>query len=346
MAICSQELVFAGTGVRRWITGVGGSGKSALAYRMLRIATESKSTAPMPILVDEDWDGTLLDHVAQLLRIDDRVPIPKMVEILGASGQLLLLIDSLSERGMTDATDQVAQTVGRGIFKFVVVTSRQPAPTGQVWETFETLIAQPLTPEQVPVYVATYAPTDRRLWVLQQIEPLISNKRRLSPLFLRFAIEQSLVGEVTSTTTLDLILQYVEALRFGKLDLNGDDMLRAASTAATEAIRESLVPREIEQGVLRGVLIKEADVIPFMSAKTDKPVDPAAIIEMLVTCGLLNRNRINRRLQFAYDPVAEHLAAWRMTQRPAEGVTLKNRILSEPDSAIAHAMAEIDMAAE
>ena len=49
----------AGTGARRWITGVGGSGKSALAYRMLRISTESKSKAPMPILVDEDWEAPL-----------------------------------------------------------------------------------------------------------------------------------------------------------------------------------------------------------------------------------------------------------------------------------------------
>jgi hypothetical protein len=33
------------------------------------------------------------------------------------------------------------------------------------------------------------------------------------PLFLRFAIEQPLVGELGSTRTLDLVLQYVEALR-------------------------------------------------------------------------------------------------------------------------------------
>jgi hypothetical protein len=176
--------LLAGTGARRWITGVGGSGKSALAYRMLRIATESKLTAPMPILVDEDWDGTLLDHVAQLLKIDDRIPGPKMVEILGASGHLLLLIDSLSERSMMYASDQVAQTVGRGIFKSIVVTSRLPAPTGQVWETFKTVIAHPLTQNQVPAYIETYAPENRRAWVSQQILPLIKNKRSLSPLFL------------------------------------------------------------------------------------------------------------------------------------------------------------------
>ena len=100
----------------------------------------------------------LLDHVASCCKIEDRVPIPKMVEILGATGHLLLLINSLSERSMTDATDQVTQAVGKGIFKSIVVTSRQSTPTGRVWETFKTLVAQPLTQEQVPAYVETYAP--------------------------------------------------------------------------------------------------------------------------------------------------------------------------------------------
>ena len=82
----------------------------------------------------------------------------------------------------------------------------------------------------------------------------------------------------------------------------------------------------------------------FMNAKNSASVDPAAIIEMLVGCGLLNRNKTNRRLQFAYDPVAEHLAA-RMAALggPGAGVApLKDRILSEPHSAIAHAMADIE----
>jgi hypothetical protein len=39
----------------------------------------------------------------------------------------------------------------------------------------------------------------------------------------------------------------------GRLDPNADHMLRAASIAATEAVRDGLVPREIEQSYLRGV---------------------------------------------------------------------------------------------
>jgi hypothetical protein len=206
--------------------------------------------------------------------------------------------------------------------------------------------ALPLTADQAPDYVATYAPRDRRAQVLDRVAPLVSDKRSISPLFLRFAIEQALMGPVASTSALDLVLRYIEALRAGKLAINADDMLRAASVVACEAVRESLIPREIEQPYLRGVLVKEADTMPFMDAKHNKSIDPAAIIEMLVDCGLLNRNRINRRLQFAYDPVAEQLAARAVALRVKDSsvAQLKKRILSEPDSTIARAIREIELA--
>jgi hypothetical protein len=229
----------------------------------------------LPILVDEDWAGPLLDHVSQLLRLDDRVPTRKMVEVLGSGGDLYPVIDSLSERGVSDAVKKVADAVESGTFKSIVVTSRRPAPTGKVWQSFRSITALPLTAAQVPDYVAAYAPPDGRAQVLERIKPLVTDRRSLSPLFVRFAIEQALAGAVTSTNTLDLVLRYVEALRVGKVDLSADDMLRAASIAAMEAVRESLVPREIEQSYLRGVLVKEADAITFMNAKNEKPIDPA-----------------------------------------------------------------------
>jgi hypothetical protein len=179
--------------------------------------------------------------------------------------------------------------------------------------------------------------------VSRQIAPLVAASQSISPLFVRFAIEQALAGQVTSTSTLDLVPQYVEALRADRVDLNADDMLRAASIAATETVRETLVPREIERDYLLGVLVTAAGSVEFMNASNTVSVKAAQIIEMLIDCGLLNRNVTNRRLQFAYDPVAEHLAT-RLAAQPEVGAgvaPLKDRILSEPGSAIARVMAEI-----
>jgi WD40 repeat protein len=301
-------------GIQLWINGVGGSGKSALSFQLARRARENNASSALPILVDEDWDGLLLDHIAQLLRVNDRCPTRKMVEVLGSGGELYPIIDSLSERGMPNAAEKVGNTVITGAFKSIVVTSRQSVSTGKAWQRFRSIIVMPLTAAQVPDYIGAYAPLNLQAQVADRIRPLIGDRSSLSPLFLRFAIEQALAGAATSTSTLDLILQYVEALRAHKLDLNADDMLRAASIAARESLRNRVVPGEIEQAYLRGVLVKEADALPFMNSKNNSSIDPAAIIEMLISCGLLNRNRTNRRLQFAYDPVAEKLAAHAATQ--------------------------------
>ncbi|MGH6924086.1 MAG: hypothetical protein ACRED5_10135, partial [Propylenella sp.] len=336
----------AGKSTLRWIDGVGGSGKSALAFEMLRVATANNKRAPLPVLIDEDWRGTLADHIAQLLRVGERAPTSQMVVTLGAAGHLCPLIDSLSERGVADAVDQVGEAVGNGWFKSLVVTSRQEKPGGQVWERFAELAARPLTADDIPDYIAAYAP-DSVAEVRRRIEPLIVSDKPISPLFVRFAIEQAMVGDVASTSALGLVLQYVEALRAGKVDLGADDMRRSASIAAVEAIRDDLVPREISSDYLRGVLQTDADRLAFMNAAGNGKVDPAAIIEMLVECGLLNRNFTNGNLQFAYDPVAEHLAArWISQAGNKERVDqLRTLVLAKPDSAVAAAMADLERTA-
>ena len=189
-------------GARVWIDGVGGSGKSALSFQMVRAASGADPSAPIPILVDEDWNGPLVNHVAQLLRLGNRVPTKTMVEVLGSRGDVCPVIDSLSERGMPDAVERIANAVGSGAFKSVIVSSRQPAPNGKTWQGFTSMTAVPLTAAQAPEYVATYAPKDSRAQVLDRIAPLIADKQSISPLFLRFAVEQALTGPVASTSTL------------------------------------------------------------------------------------------------------------------------------------------------
>ena len=78
----------------------------------------------------------------------------------------------------------------------MVVTSRKPREEGKVWETFEALVARPLTADEVPAYVDEYVPEDRREHVSAQIAPLIAGRTAFSPLFLRFAIEQALKGDL------------------------------------------------------------------------------------------------------------------------------------------------------
>lgn len=297
--------------VRLWIEGPGGAGKSALAYALLRRTTEASSTQPVPILVDEDWGDDLLEHVARLVRVEEenRGPTPSMVRTLGRAGSLCLLIDSLSERGIEDAEEQLAALVRDDQFRAVVVTSRSPPPQGKVWEAFDHVKVGPLSRDSVPAYISTYAPEDQRLIVETRLTPLLDGKASLSPLYLRFAIERALAGEMERTSWEALVLDYLERLREDRIDLSSDDLIRACRIAATESMREGPSPRELDAEYLRGVLAAKADELPFRAVDGMREVHAAALVDMLVSSGVLNRNRANRRfVQFAYDPVAEQLA--------------------------------------
>lgn len=86
----------------------------------------------------------------------------------------------------------------------------------------------------------------------------------------------------------------------------------------------------------------EADKSAFMDAQSEAKVEPVAVIEMLVSSGLLKQNLTNRRLQFTYDPVAEYLAAWRLKNSNVEtAVEMRKRIASNPESAIGRALNEM-----
>ena len=98
-------------------------------------------------------------------------------------------------------------------------------------------------------------------------------------------------------------------------------------------MKEALSPREIGADYLRGVLDHEADRLPFMNAAGATNVTSAVIIDQLESCGLLMRNPVNRRLQFAYDPVAEILAAKWMIDRADEAgiLQIRERLAESPE---------------
>ena len=341
------KAVVSKSGARFWIHGEGGGGKSALAYHMLRVATPAEDkTTPLPILIYWDWSGSLREQIARDLKVDNRVPTPRMVQILGARGWLCPLIDGLSERGLAHGQDDVATLLTDHGFKSIIVTSRKRPPHAKVWESFTILSPGNLDSSSVYDYVAAYAPEDRHAVVAQRIKPLVSSDRPMNPLFMRLAIEQALESVLTSYSTLDLVQSYVAKLWTDGVCLNKYDLLRAASVAAIESVRHELAPREIKVDLLHGVLTYEADSVSFLDPKMKKgpSVSSARIVDVLIDCGLLQRKKPdNEKLQFTYDPVAEHLAAhWISQHDDREGFQKLLRILAEnPEYPIARILSDI-----
>ena len=82
-----------------------------------------------------------------------------------------------------------------------------------------------------------------------------------------------------------------------------------------------------------------------MDASNASSVEPASIIDRLVEAGLLNETPRGDRLQFAYDPVAEFLAA-RWLSQTDDLQTLLDKLLNEHEqSPVAQAYRELRGAA-
>ena len=303
-----------------WISGVGGSGKSALAMHMLRDHIINNRTGSIPVLVDEEWGGSLTGYVAA--RFFDtrrkRGPTDEMIKLLGQDGSVYLLIDSLSERRRADALEQLRELLDKRLFRHLIVTSRDALPQGQTWRMMKQITPKGITDAELRGFVAVYLPgqpTETIDRIYNAIVSLLNHKELPSPLFLRFAIEQATKGSLENLNSLSLTYRYLEELRRNNGEIGQMDMVRAASVAAVASIRERLYPLAVSEEKLRNEFDVEADQQGFFDHGGSVRLTSPNLIEILIRSGVLLRRTAD--IQFAYDPVAEYLAAARILTNPS-----------------------------
>ena len=328
-----------------WIDGVGGSGKSALAMHILNYTWNSGAKSPLPVLVSEDWTGSLVAQVRQQLRHPswDRGPTVSMTRALGALGLVCPLVDSLSERDEDAALESVKQAIACHDFRHLLVTSRNPRPEDQGFQSMRCLSPKPLTFNDTRLFIETYLLDGggNEMGVIEdRIAPFLDRERMPNPLFLRFAIEQGAVGPLKAIDRTSLVLEYVEALRFGKLDIQSEDMKRASAIAAIESVQERFVPKEFTEVGLSGALTREGHSRKFFDASGNRDLSVPRVVEMLIGSGVIVRG--TRKLQFAYDPVAEYLAAWWVSEVGVGFLdTLRERMSNAVETEVGRAYRDI-----
>ena len=328
-----------------WIHGVGGRGKSALAMFMLGETMNRAKEAPLPVLVDEDWEGSLATQVARQIRDPSwvRGPSEEMVRILGSRGLICPLVDSLSERSMVDAVSRVGNAVSSHEFRHLVVTSREEAPTGNVWQAMTRLVPRELAREDLAKFIRVYVPEAgiSEVDVVQKrIESLVDIGDMPSPLFLRFAVEQAALGSLQGLDRLSLVVEYLEALRYGRIDLRRADMERAAGVIAVASVRDRLTPLSLTEEQVRMVLDGAMDEQGFFDEQGKRMLASPEVMDMLVSAGLIVEKTY--QVQFSYDPVAEYLAAWRVSTDESGALTaLRRRIEKARDTGVGRAYQDV-----
>jgi len=295
-----------------WLAGSGGNGKSALAFYLTEQLTQHPKTPILPVLIDEDWQGSLEQHLAAKIQIQGKKLSTAMVVKMGQYGLICPVIDSISERqNVENKIAQINESPEIKAFTYLIFTSRNSLPTGAMWEKFATTEITGITPEQLQALINTYAPQNKQQAIANNLQQLIATESSLSPLFVRLAIEQLIDTENTQITTLNkqsLVVAYVEGLRMEKLDVDSTDLLRAVKLIAYHSLVNS-IPNEFDEPFMHGVLNNSAtESAPFYAEKSDTEINPKELIRMLDNAGILERKPESGNLQFAYDPIAEVLA--------------------------------------
>ena len=328
-----------------WITGEGGSGKSALAIHLLQETMVDEHDSPLPVFVGEDWAGSLASHVARQLRPSRlrKGPTERMVRILGRAGLICPLVDSLSERGLTEARKVVQEAILEFDFRHLMVTSRDEPRDGETWREMRVVKTRALVPGEVDAFIGVYVDNAQNVSeVKEAIAPLVVDDRMPSALFLRFAVQQADREGLQDSDCLSLVVKHLRDLRaVREIDLDESSMLRSCGIAAIVSIQEKLHPHAFSSELLKNVLAVESNGTPFFD-RSEQVVAPEKVLRMLVQSGVIEEWQMN--LQFSYGPVAEYFAVWWM-QRPRNEQALRNlrtRIINAGESSVKRAYEDVE----
>jgi len=335
-----REDLRASRAARYWITGPGGCGKSTLAFHMARSAEKEIGRSHVLVLLHTDWSGSVVDYVANQLGVGNRRPSAAMVEKLGFSGRILLVVDGLSERNTKDAVGQIAELIEKTTFRWLVVSSRNPAPERSA---LSQITVGPLDDERLPKFVEAYVPRERVDEVVSSLATL-TQKLPIRPLFAKLAIERIIAGDAAPASYPALVVDYVRQLRpHGEGALREEDFLRAARLVALACVDEELAPRQVSSEFLRGQL--KAQPLPFSSSGDDpKEIRPEGVLDQLVRCGLLElvTDLAAVYVRFSFDLIAEYLAAMHVVTQGAEKIEEMKRRLGAREGGLTEALQRVE----
>lgn len=302
-----------------WISGPGGSGKSTFVFEIVHRCIRSRTPLILPLLIDEDWQGSVIELLQKMLIVEQRIPSEKMIRKLALQGRLLLIFDALSERTVECAEQQVKDCFENDLFRYVLVTARTLKPESAGYKTMQAWQPGHLTHEHLQAFVSCYK-DDGQLGELDleqavsMLAHLLGDQEYLNPLFAWLALKELAGGTQPADSFPQLINDYLEALRTGDEALSQDDFRRALELIAFMGFKNYLSPGELTLELARGVLETSHNQMRFTLENGDSIENTSRVIKSLEDSGILNRTLVTCNIRFAYDPVAEYLAAFYMSK--------------------------------
>jgi hypothetical protein len=231
-----------------------------------------------------------------------------MIRKLGHRARLLLIVDGVSERSVS-AASEAAAVFSNGEFTTVVITARTP---GSKTAGFSETHVGPLEQGQLKKFILELYSDSRLARRIVPILKKLSAGAPIRPLFVRLLAARSESDRTAVTTYPGLIQEYVmELAPSGPSTLRSSEFLRAARVSARFCTLANNVPQPVDLRSLFGYLAAQKP--PFLRSD-GTPVNnesAAEVLDQLIVSGVLQREILLgvEYVRFAEDVVAEYLTA-------------------------------------
>ncbi|MBT9313152.1 HEAT repeat domain-containing protein [Leptothoe kymatousa] len=317
------------------IVGEGGIGKTSLAcqiakWSMAEVQEERICAHRMiPVLIEEELDGTLLDAITlqiRNLRNDEKPVSEELLNQLLEKRRVLVIVDHLSE--MSEKTRKAVRYKDpKSPVNALIVTSRLEDILGrEVTQT--TIKPQRVSGKQLSIFMDDYlkAKDQRELFededyfdALRRLSQLVTEEKEITVLLARLYADQMIsvvqdqfINDLPTNIT-DLILSYLNELNRNVQDGRLDDtkVQQNAKVTAWECLKNTLKPETAnrEQVIEKLLLLKGDNNFAQEQAKNalDYLEKPLSLIRTI--------SPAKTRIRFTLDPLAEYLAALHLVER-------------------------------
>ncbi|HEX7154169.1 MAG TPA: hypothetical protein VF618_21960 [Thermoanaerobaculia bacterium] len=294
------------------ISGEGGSGKTSIAVKLANDALAAKKPM-LPVLIEHDFDGTLLDEVREQLH--DLLGInvaPQLARKLLRQGRVLLIIDHYSELQETSR-----RKIDTKQARAVIITSRNDEqflgrtvinPTRIRWSDLTSFMEHYLRlRDKLELF------SDREFHEACRNFAEMTHGRDSTILLARLFADLMISAkekkmEILPRSVPELMVRYVRFMNVSRQpgDPNNDEIQRAARLVAWECVKQELAPARARLDDIRRAVGDDADeLLEYLERDL-------ALIEICEPA--------RAEVRFTLDPLAEYLAALHITELHGDDV--------------------------